>query len=112
MIKRKKNGKTGLIILSILLILIILLIIFTGFFVVKPIAASNINQKSTFWFIRIGTGLPFISSPESLAIKKFKKANILGSTAMLIQTLTKIKNKKIAKLPYIGLLYKLSLVLK
>lgn len=108
--KRRKNNKILIIVLTIIFTLLLLIVLFTGFFVTQPILSSNINQNYTYWFIRINTGLPFISSADSLAIKKFKNSNPLSKSIVLVQTLAIIKDKKIARLPYIPLFHTLSMI--
>jgi len=106
----RRKSKGGLIILAIIIIIIALFIIFTGFFVSKPLLSQKSSDNYTYWFFRSGTGLPFLSSPESLAIKRYGKSNAVNKVILTQEVLNKIENKKITRLPYIGFFYTLSMI--
>lgn len=82
-----------------LLILFLIFYFLTGFYIIPP---SALNKGSTNWFIRAGTGYPFISSPASI----LRKTNNLSSMkSNLKKVLNFPKEKIIATFKYSKWLY-------
>jgi hypothetical protein len=78
----------------------------TGFFVIQPIGA--LPEGATVWYWRYDTGLPFISSADSLLVDKQGGVSLLGRGFVLAALVEPITQLKIASLPYSKTLYLIS----
>ena len=90
----------------VLLILFIGLYAVTGFFVIQPI--GSIPEGRTIWFFRTGLNIPFISSADGLLLKSEAGVSLFGRAMMIASVYSIIKDRTIAKLPYIRMLYLMS----
>jgi hypothetical protein len=86
--------------------LTVALFFLTGFYVVRPIGV--IGEGATYWYVRVNTGLPFVSSSEGMLEEKGADVNILSRAITTGVTLNKVADRKIVKFPYSGFLYWLS----
>ncbi len=73
----------------------------TGFYVVPP---ALLNKGYTYWFLRVGTGYPFLSSPASF-LKRSENFNSLNLN--LKKVLKFPENRIILKFKYSKTLYSL-----
>ncbi|HPC38324.1 MAG TPA: hypothetical protein PLF21_03325 [Exilispira sp.] len=95
----KKSSKTILFLIIFIIILIFIFYFFTGFYIIPP---GAINKGATHWFIRIGSGFPFLSSPSSI-LNKTKDFTSMKSN--LKKVLNFPKDKVIATFKYSKWLY-------
>jgi hypothetical protein len=75
----------------------------TGLFVIQPIGA--LPEGRTFWYWRVGTNLPFLSSPDGILLKRVGHVSILGRGLALGTIAQLLRDRKIAALPYSDTLY-------
>lgn len=76
---------------------------FTGLYVVQPIGV--VPEGTTIWYWRAGSGLPFLSSPDSMAMTDDGRLSLLErGTAMAVFTET-AEDRILARLPYVERLY-------
>lgn len=71
----RKSKNSFIIFLFLILLVAILFYFLTGFYIIPPGALS---KGATHWFIRAGTGYPFISSPASI-LRKTKDLSSMKS---------------------------------
>jgi hypothetical protein len=95
----KKRKNTLLFVILLILILFLAFYFFTGFYIIPP---GAISKGATHWFIRSGTGYPFISSPNSI-LKRTKDFSSMKSN--LKKVLNFPKDKVIATFKYSNWLY-------
>ena len=94
----KRMKKIGIFFIFLILFLSVFYII-TGFYVVPP---GAINKGYTHWFVRAGTGYPFISSPASILKKT---SNFTSMKSNLKKVLNFPKDNVIATFKYSKFLY-------
>jgi hypothetical protein len=95
------------VIISIILIGMLAIFYFTtGFFVIQPIGA--IPDGVTVWYFRLGTNMPFISSPDSFCLKATGSVNLFGRGIAMTMFGKNFKDKILIKFPYTRTLYLLS----
>lgn len=97
-------NKKGLLVLLVACILLFWLC--TGFFVIQPIGA--IPEGATVWYIRLGTKLSFVSSPDGMLLEMGQGVTLLGRAMVLGQMGDVVKQKKIISFPYSKALYLIS----
>ena len=95
----------NLIAIPIALVLVLLLLSFflTGFIVIQPIGA--LPEGGTIWYWRVGTSLPFIASPDSIAAAATGGVSLIGRASAMGAIAQIIENRRIASLPYMDWMY-------
>lgn len=83
--------------------LLVFVYVFTGFFAIQPIGA--IPDGVTIWYFRIGSKMPFISSPDGMQVKAQGFVNLFGRMAAIGAFVDNFEKKIIARLPYSRALY-------
>ncbi len=90
----------------VLAIAIVAFVGLTGFFVVPPI--GGMPEGVTVWYVRAGLNLPFVSSPDSLAMGEDGRLSLMGR-AMGLSVFTDVAQDRIlGRFPYSDALYRQS----
>jgi hypothetical protein len=98
-----QGGKKVLFIIIAAILLALGALSTTGFFVVNPI--PTVPEGETIWYYRRGTGLPFVSSADSLTVKAGKTVSSEERSAMNARVAGIIGKKVISKLGYSKQMY-------
>jgi len=78
----------------------------TGFFVVQPI--GSLPDGVTIWYVRAGSNMPFISSPDGLSLKASGSVSLMSRGIALSQFAGNFEDKIIARLGYSSWMYSVS----
>jgi len=85
------------------ILLIIFCRLYLGIFVVQPIGAIPDGTTIIYW--RGNLNLPFVSSPDGLAVKSGAGLSLLSRGIMLGAFIEPIKKRELLALPYSEFLY-------
>lgn len=102
--KAKKPWTIGIVITLVLVLIIGWGV--TGFFVVQPI--GSLPEGITIWYVRAGSNMPFISSPDGLSLKATGSVSLMSRGIALGQFSENFKEKIIARLGYSEWMYSVS----
>ena len=102
----KQPTSRWMVVLIIIAIIFAALFFVTGFFVIQPIGA--VPEGMTIWYYRLGTNMPFISSPDGLSLKDSGSVSLMGRMAAMGSFIGAFEDKIIARLGYSESLYLIS----